>query len=117
MACNHTPQQTIQRIADFVGIELDDELLEITLHNSSIDFMKTHKDRFDDALMRAHGEKIAGIPSGADSSKVREGRIGDHKKSVPDSIIEALDAAWAEKVEPVTGFANYDELLKAVENR
>ncbi len=109
------PTKTIRRVAEFCGIELDDELLELTIENSSIGFMKTHKDRFDDALMRAHGEKVAGIPPGAESSKVREGRVGDHKKSLPASIIDALDALWAEKIEPVTGHKNYESLLAEVE--
>jgi hypothetical protein len=108
------PAQTIQRISDFTGITLDDELMEVTLNHSSIDFMKAHKDRFDDALMRAHGERVAAIPPGGESSKVREGRVGDHKKSLPTGIVEALDAVWQEKIEPITGFKNYEALTDAV---
>lgn len=107
--------KTIQTVADFVGITLDDELMEITQKHSSIDFMKTHKDRFDDALMRAHGEKVAGIPPGAESSKVREGRVGDHKNSLPAAVISALDNVWAEQVEPVLGFKSYADLVSALE--
>ena len=57
-------EQTIRRIADFYWCSLDDELMAITLGHSSIEFMKQHKDRFDDALMRAHGERVAAIPPG-----------------------------------------------------
>lgn len=105
---------TIRRVADFIEVPLDDELLAITLEHSSLEFMKTHKDRFDDALMRARGENIAGLPPGGDSSKVRAGRVGDHKQSLPQSIVAALDAVWLEKIEPETGFKNYEELLNAV---
>jgi hypothetical protein len=108
------PEATIRRVAKFIDVPLDDELLAITLKHSSIDFMKQHKDRFDDALMRARGENIAGLPPGGESSKVREGRVGDHKQALPESIISALDQEWATHIEPALGFANYAELLAAV---
>ncbi|MFN3238979.1 MAG: sulfotransferase domain-containing protein [Pseudomonadales bacterium] len=108
------PEATIRRVANFIDVPLDDELLAITLEHSSIDFMKQHKDRFDDALMRARGENIAGLPPGGESSKVREGRVGDHKRALPESIIDALDQEWTKHIEPKLGFANYPELLAAL---
>ena len=110
-----SPEDTIRRIASFIDVELDQTLLETTLEHSSIEFMKAHKDRFDDALMRAHGEKVADIPPGGESSKVREGSVGDHKQSLPTAIIEALDEVWIEKIEPVTGHKNYEALVKALQ--
>ena len=107
-------EQTIRDVAAFIGIELNDELFELTLDHTSMEFMSAHKDRFDDALMRAKGESRAGIPPGGDSSKVRAGRVGDHKDALPADIITALDEVWRNKIEPVTGLANYEALLETI---
>lgn len=100
----------IRKIADFAGIELDDELLAITLEHSSIEFMKTHKDRFDDAMLRAKSEEY--LPSGSDSAKVRVGMVGEF--SLPDDIVEMYDGLWKQHVEPETGFGNYQDLIDSL---
>lgn len=109
-------EKTIRQVADFSGITLTDELLGTTLEHSSIDFMKAHQDRFDDAMMRKRGEVRAGLPTGGDSTKVRAGRIGDHKEALSPEIIEALDAKWKQEVEPATGFATYEALTASLTN-
>ena len=48
---------TVQRIADFMGIELDDSLFEIVVQQSSREFMLAHKHQFVEHIMRAIGEK------------------------------------------------------------
>lgn len=112
--CYETMQKeidrTVERVADFVGIPLTAELKAITLKHTSIDFMKQHKDRFDDAMMRKISEAQAGLPAGSDSSKVREGRVGDHKENLSPAIIKALDDVWQKEVTPITGCENYAQL-------
>jgi hypothetical protein len=104
------PEGTIRRVAAFCGIALDDELLALTLERSSLDFMLAHKDRFDDALMRAASEVRCNLPPGSDSAKVRKGGSGGHKAELSPGIAAALDAKWAEIVTPATGFADYAAL-------
>lgn len=106
---------TIRRVARFIDIPLDDELFEIVLHQSSLPFMLAHKDRFDDRLMRERAEKIAGLPPGSDSAKVRKGEVGQHRYELPAEISAELDEIWKEEIEAKLGFANYEALQAELE--
>jgi hypothetical protein len=108
------PEANVRRLAAFCGLPLSDELLRLTLANSSIGFMLQHKDRFDDAMMRKMSEEKCGLPPGSDSSKVAKGGVGGHKALLPAEIDAAVDAAWAEHVAPKTGFADYAALEAAL---
>jgi hypothetical protein len=39
---------TVQTIADFLGIDLDEALFEIVVKQASLDFMRAHKSKFSD---------------------------------------------------------------------
>ncbi|MDA0979612.1 MAG: sulfotransferase domain-containing protein, partial [Proteobacteria bacterium] len=66
------PAGTIERVANFCGIPLDEALFQRVLERSSIDYMLQYKDRFDDAILRAITEEEI-LPPGSDSAKVRQG--------------------------------------------
>ena len=104
------PAAHIRRLADFAGIPLDQELLDLTVERTSRDYMLAHKYRFDDRMMRDLSETIGGLPPGSDSAKVRPGRSSGQADELPREIAERMDAIWAEKVAPVSGFANFAEL-------
>ncbi|HEX2591028.1 MAG TPA: hypothetical protein VHL34_06010, partial [Rhizomicrobium sp.] len=70
-------------------------------------FMLKHKDRFDDAMMRALSERAGGLPPGSDSAKVREGKVGKNRRELPQDLADEIDAIWREIVTPKTGFADY----------
>jgi len=108
------PERTVRRVARHCGIELGDALLALTLEHSSIDYMKRNQDKFDDRLMRDLTETRCGLPPGAESSKVREGRAGDHRSELGADVIARMDRVWRELVEPETGFASYAELESAL---
>ena len=99
---------TIESVAKFIEIELDDELLAITEKHASLDFMLKHKDRFDDVLMRTLSEQKANIPEGSDSSKVRQGKVGN---SLSREIVEGLDEIWEREITSTIGYANYEALI------
>jgi hypothetical protein len=103
------PDRAIERIAAFISIELDTALFAITRKHTSLEFMLAHKDRFDDALMRALSEERAGLPPGSDSAKVRAGKAGSKAELGPD-LTARLDAVWREEVGAAHGHANYAEL-------
>lgn len=111
------PEAHIRMLADFCGIALDDDLLALTLERSSLAYMLDHKDRFADPMMRALSEERCGFAPGSDSAKVRKGGVGGHKKELPPAISEQIDAAWAEYVEPGTGFADYAALDAEIRRR
>ena len=108
---------TIRRIADFIEIPLDDELLEIVMRQSSLEFMTEYKDRFDDKLMRERSEEACGLPPGSDSAKVREGAVGSRKVELPAEIQAELDEVWRAQVTPEIGFESYEELLAELRAR
>ena len=110
-------ERTVRRIADFIEIPLDEELLEIVMRQSSLEFMTAHKDRFDDYLMRRRSEEVCGLPPGSDSAKVRDGVVGSRKLELPAEIQAELDARWTEEITPHLGFASYDELLAEMRSR
>jgi len=105
---------TICRVADFIGVDLDDELLQITQHHASFPFMLTHKDKFDDKLMRERSEKVGGLPPGSDSAKVRNGQVGEHRNELSPEIIAGLDAIWQREITPRFGFPHYEDLAAAL---
>lgn len=72
---------TIRKVAEFIDIELDEDLLSLTEEHASFAFMERHKDRFDDLMMRDLGERVANLPTGSDSAKVRKGIVGEHKRT------------------------------------
>lgn len=111
------PEQHIHMLADFCGIALDDDLLALTLERSSLAYMLEHKEKFADPMMRALTERRCGFASGSDSAKVRKGGVGGHKKELEPEIAERIDAAWAEHVEPETGFADYAALDAEIRRR
>lgn len=106
--------QTVQRVAEFIGIDMDQELFDLVVHQSSFEFMQAHKDRFDDSLIRARTEIIGQLPSGSDSSKVRAGKVGGHKEKLTANLHQQLDARWAQLIEPELGFASYAELAETL---
>lgn len=100
---------TIRRVAEFIDVPLSEDLLARTREYVSIDFMKKHNDRFDDALMRKRSEEQCGLPPGSDSSKVRAGRKGDGQH-ISDSLLAELGVIWQEEVAGETGCADYESL-------
>lgn len=104
----------VRTVADFVGVTLDDELYEIVMHQSSLPFMLEHKDKYDDKLMREHSERVAGLPRGSDSAKVRVGQVGQYRHELPQELIDELDVIWQEEITPTMGFPNYEAFAAAV---
>lgn len=105
---------TVRTVANFIGVPLDEELLTIVVRQASLDFMLAHKDRFDDRLMREHSERIAGLPPGSDSAKVRKGEIGAHWYELPPAVSDKMDQIWQEEIAVPLGFPTYQELRAAL---
>lgn len=104
------PGTAIDRIARFVGIDLDEDLKSLVLERSSLPFMLAHKDRFDDRLMRELLVRMGALPPGGDSAKVRSGEVGGHRSALSAELATRLDGVWAEQVTPALGLADYAEL-------
>lgn len=108
------PRETIRRIAGFIGVPLDDELLDLTERHCSIEFMREHKDRFDDLLMRKFATERMRVPFESDGAKVREGKAGSGAV-LSDEVKARLDTLWAEEITAELGFADYASLIEVLE--
>jgi len=104
----------VQTIADFLAIELDAELFEIVVRQASLDFMKMHEPKFADPIMLAASANHGWLPPNDTISKVKTGRVGDHRTELPAAIGKEMDAIWREVVEPRTGLASYQALRAAL---
>lgn len=98
----------IRRMAGFLGFEATDEQVALVNAHTSRDFMRAHMDRFDDGMVCAAMEAALGIPADSDSTKVQA--TGSDGSTLPNAIAAQIDALWAERVEPVTGAANFAAL-------
>lgn len=106
---------TIRTVADFIGIPLTAELFATVSRQSSLEFMLAHKNKFDDLLMRERSERLAHLPPGSDSAKVRKGEVGAHRYELPSAISQALDQIWQQEIEAELGFTSYQALCTELE--
>jgi len=89
---------TVQRIAAFMDIPLDDELFNIALHQSSREFMLEHKEQFSEAPFRRLISQRAGLPFEGDAYKVTPGPRNDPKYQLTAAHKQALDEIWQTQV-------------------
>jgi hypothetical protein len=107
---------TIERVAEFIGIELDEELKQIVLKQSDIKFMQEHKVQFEDHLIRKARSAAMKLPLDGQLNKVRNGQVGESKNHVPDDIREELDIVWQAEITAKIGLKSYDGLMKELAN-
>ena len=109
-------EETIEKVAQFIGIALDNELKQIVLKQSDIKFMQEHKDQFEDHLIRKARNGPMRLPLDGQLNKVRNGQVGESKKFVPDEIKKELDEVWQHEITPKTGLRSYEDLRKELMN-
>ena len=107
--------RTIERVAAFIGIPLDEELKQIVLRQSDIKFMQEHKDQFEDHIIRKARSEAMRLPLDGRLNKVRIGQVGESKQRVSVEIRKELDEVWRKVVTPKTGFHSYEELRKELD--
>lgn len=108
------PASHVRRVAEFMGIEHNDELERLVLEQSSIEFMLRHKHQFDDNLLRRARDAAIGLPPDGESSKVNSGKVGASKALLPEHISARFDEIWRVEVTPQTGARSYQELRAMV---
>ena len=108
---------TVQTIAQFLGIELDDELYQIAVQQASLDFMQAHVAKYNEHMVRERADAVFNLPPGTGAPKVRNGRVGDHHHELPEDVIAEMDAIWKEEIEAKFGFASYQEVRTALKQK
>lgn len=104
----------VQKIADFIGIELDDALLEIVVRQSSREFMLAHSDQFDARHIVQSGGRRAGLPPAIDTKKVTLGTPNDVWYQLSPSLQAMLDDIWREQITPKFGLESYSALRQSL---
>lgn len=104
--------QTIERIAEFIGVPLDDDLREIVLRQSDIKFMQAHENQFEDHVIRKARSAAMKLPLDGQLSKVRDGQAGSAKLLLPQHIKQELDEIWQNELTPKIGLRSYDDLRR-----
>lgn len=102
--------RTIERVAEFIGIPLDEELKEIVLRQSDIKFMQSHKEQFEDHLIRKARSAAMRLPLDGQLNKVRNGQVGESKEIVPEEIKQELDILWQNEITSKIGLNSYEDL-------
>jgi hypothetical protein len=100
----------IKQIASFLEIPLDEGLMEITSRHAALDFMQAHKDKFDELITCELNVKLGLLPPGGDSSKVKTGRVGDHKQMLPERVNKEMDLIWEKEIKTKLGVPSYQAM-------
>lgn len=100
-------------VADFMELEITDEILQKVVRQSSREFMASHPSKFDEHVLRRIKDADWGLPPEGSSAKVQK---GSSRSALPEEVVEVLDAAWRATITPVLGFASYEELRAAMPN-
>jgi len=109
---------TVWRVAAFMNIPLDDELLNIVVRQASREFMLEHKEQFNEAPFRRLISQRAGLPVDGNAYKVTPGAHDDPKYQLTDAHKQALDEIWQEQVssrfDNLTDYAAIRSALQAL---
>ena len=108
------PEDTVRRIAGFIGFGDEEGRIQIAIEQSSLAFMSANGDKYDDKLLRSYRNEPSGLPKDAGSTKVRSGESSQEARIIGASTLAAFDEAWTDTVTAQIGIANYDELREAM---
>jgi hypothetical protein len=101
---------TVRRIARFIGVEADADLIALATRQASFEFMSRFPEKFDEHVGQRAMEKAQGFPPGEPMSKVRTGQTGNRFRELSDATRAALDAIWKREIEPALGLPTYEHL-------
>ena len=91
-------------------IELDDELKDIVVAQSDFKFMNEHNLKFDDHIIRDTRNEVCGIPMDGETSKVKNGKVGESKNVVSDAVRAEFDKVWHKEITATIGLRSYEDL-------
>lgn len=103
----------VKKIAKFINCGADDEELhQLVVKQSTLEFMKKYLDRFDDHVLKAKRNGTIGVSKDATGAfKVHKADREGYKTVLSSETIQAIDDKW-KVMEEATGFASYDDLRK-----
>jgi len=106
----------VERVAEFMEIELDDELKDVVVRQSDFKFMNEHNHKFDDHIVRDTRNAVCGIPADGTTSKVKNGNVGESKIHVSQEAMDEFDRVWQKEITTTIGVKSYDDLRNELVN-
>ncbi|MBU2582310.1 MAG: sulfotransferase domain-containing protein [Alphaproteobacteria bacterium] len=110
----HSPDSLPSVVADFLQIDVPDEILAKVVSQCSRDFMVTNSSKFDNRDIREKRDPVMGLPPGGASLKVRRETVD--KPRLSSELAAEIDEVWRETVTPALGFASYEEFRNSLPN-
>lgn len=107
-------EPALERIATFIDIALDDELVKIVHHQSSLTFMQQHGSHFDDHFLRQQRNPAMELGPANLSSKVSSALSRAARPEPNEALVKDMQARWDQDVRSVTGLKNYAALLQQI---
>lgn len=102
----------IKRVAAFLDVPTDQELLDKVLHLSSSQYMRAHENQFDEHFVFDHIKDRLGIKGPNRASKVRKGKVGLGRSELSEEILQTLRDRWASTIEAKLGSKTYPEMVE-----
>lgn len=103
---------TVRRVAAFMGLEGDEELIALATRQSSFEFMRAHEHQFDEHPMAQRLSALGGPPVER-MTKVRSGKTGS-ASVLSEKVRAALAEAWERELAGPLGIRSYEELRARV---
>ncbi len=102
-----SPDQLPVVVADFLQLDVTDELMAKVVFQSSRDFMVANSSKFDNCDLREKRDPIMGLPPGGSSTKVQ--RETTDKPKLSSELAAEIDQVWREMITPALGHGSYEE--------
>jgi len=113
-------EASLRRIADWMQVSMNDELLSVVVQNSRIEHMRSIADKINPSpdnyvgkLVNGFSAETQGYAKTLQFGKLRKGIAGDGRTSLPTEIADDIDAQWRERITPELGYESYADLLSA----
>ncbi|MCP4265644.1 MAG: sulfotransferase domain-containing protein [Candidatus Brocadiaceae bacterium] len=109
----------IKAMAQFMGVELDDNLLQLILGRTSIDHMRQISSQLNPSQTNRVGKvvlkfapEMMNYAKNMKFGKIRRGIIGDGQKNLPQRILSELEKEWYQRITSVLSYENYGEMRR-----
>jgi len=100
----------IRLIADFMGVEPTEELVERVASMSTKEFMASHESKMNESWVHKRAIELGRSPDNASMwTPAKRIVLDKHKQELDESATQFLDEQWQETITPVSGLKSYKE--------
>lgn len=103
----------VRRVANFMGLDHDEERIAVALRQSTFAFMQAHESQFDDHPATLAFCAMQGLPP-ARTTKVRTGRVGEGATVLSPEVQSELASWWKREIEQPLGIRSYGEMCERI---